>query len=162
MCDLFVSIVWFNEDYELLDKLLNNLIQKSENKVTIGVCLSCNKHTIDKIVTDYADQNVKFIPLPKEVSRYSYGRYLTQQMITNEKYYVHFSNVLSVCEHWDTQIKSLITDENTIICHCKGFPYVKKTMCYGKLKLPLIAINEQKDSSHIYLDNIMFTFKMFN
>lgn len=155
MCDLFVSIVWFNEDYELLDKLLNNLIQKSENKITIGVCLSCNKHSIDKIVTDYADQNVKFIPLPKEVSRYSYGRYLTQQMITNEKYYVHFSNVLSVCDNWDTKLKSLIIDENTILCHCKGFPYVKKTMCYGKLKLPLIAINEQKDSSHIYLDNIV-------
>lgn len=156
MCDTFVSIVWFNEDYEVLTKLLTNLIQKADNKITIGVCLSCNKHFIDKIVTDYADQNVKFIPLPKEVSRYSYGRYLTQQMITNEKYYIHFSNVLNVCEHWDTNLTELI-EENSILCHCNGYPYVKKTFCFGNLKLPLIALNEQPDGNSIYLDNIIAT-----
>jgi hypothetical protein len=156
-CDLFVSIVWFDEDYKNLDLLLKNLISNAENKITIGVCLSCNKESIDKIVSDYSDQNVKFIPLPTEVSRYSYGRYLTQQMITNETYYFQLLNAQYVSKNWDTQLISLVND-NTITCFCNGYPFVKKCISVNNTNLPIIALSESYETNKIYLDSSLITY----
>jgi hypothetical protein len=153
---IFVSIVWFNNNYDNLNKLLSDFLKNTKNKITIGVCLSCNKDHIDKIVCDYSDKNVKFIPLPNDVSRYSYGRYLTQQMITNEMYYFHTNGIINLYQNWDEDLIS-IHETNTIMCHCEGYPYVKKMVIIDNCEVPLLGFSDTKSKTDIYLDNCIFT-----
>tara|TARA_B100001094_G_C18183072_1_gene802077 strand:- start:1049 stop:2521 length:1473 start_codon:yes stop_codon:yes gene_type:complete len=155
---LFVSIVWFDDDYEILKEMIKNFLKKAQNEITIGVCLSCQKDNIEALIEMFIDENVKFIPLPKEVNNRSYGRYLTQQMIQNEKYYLHIDYVKDVIQNWDTEIKKILKKDFEIICHCNGTPFIKDIKENNGYYIPLIDISQGDLKNSIYLDDIVFTF----